>query len=213
MHYIQILSFLACAQVAFANPILQQSRAKSAANDATQSVKAASNSTGNNITNDSVQRAADGFAQDAGIVSNAINAMTSMTDQNAIKATAQRAFDAESDEDNQRKVLAAAAGTAGNSANSKIQKYTPTVLNGLKAITKDPSPDSVQKNTQMMEDPRNANILPSITQLSNAALDAMGLAQTAPELKMTTGASGNGDSTNGGSGNNGGNSQKGSTNN
>lgn len=59
----------------------------------------------------------------------------------------------------------------------------------------------------------NANILPSITQLSNAALDAMGLAQTAPELKMTTGASGNGDSTNGGSGNNGGNSQKGSTNN
>lgn len=160
MHYIQILSILACAQVAFANPILQQSRAKSAANDATQSVKAASNSTGNNITNDSVQRAADGFAQDAGIVSNAINAMTSMTDQNAIKATAQRAFDAESDEDNQRKVLAAAAGTAGNSANSKIQKYTPTVLNGLKAITKDPSPDSVQKNTQMMEDPRYVTIAP-----------------------------------------------------
>ncbi|POS85410.1 hypothetical protein EPUL_005621 [Erysiphe pulchra] len=201
MHYIQILSLLACAQIAIANPVSLEVRAKGAASSNSQSSeapKSSQNSTSTNkeVTKDSVARAADNFAQDAGIVSNAINKMTSMTDQNAIKVTAQRAFDAESDEDNQRRILVAAAGSAGDSANGKIMKFTPTVLDGLDAITKDPSPESVMKNTKTMEDARNANILPSITELSNAALGAMGLDQTAPKIASTNGASGNGNTGN-----------------
>ncbi|RKF53628.1 putative ppe family protein [Erysiphe neolycopersici] len=160
MRYMQILPFLACAQLAIANPISLETRAKGTSNSTSQSSQSSKSSQSStstnmkNVTKDSVARAADNFAQDAGIVSNAINKMTSMTDQDAIKATAQRAFDAESDEDNQRRILAAAAGSAGNTSNRKIMKFTPTVLNGLDAITKDPSPDSVMMNTQKMEDSR-----------------------------------------------------------
>ncbi|RKF61054.1 putative ppe family protein [Erysiphe neolycopersici] len=203
MHYFQILSFLACAQVAIANPISLQARAKSASqssksSQSTQSTKATQlydnpgKLNANDPTQDSVRRAADNFAQDAGIVSNAINVMTSMTDQDAIKDTAMRAFKAESDEDKQRAVLAAAAGKAGATPNRKIQQFTPTVLDGLDAIAKDPSPDSVASNTKMMEDARNPNILPSITDLSNAALDAMGLDKSAQNLQKTVGQSGTG---------------------
>ncbi|KAI6247224.1 hypothetical protein HI914_05104 [Erysiphe necator] len=213
MRYFELLTLLALAHAAVAGPISLQARAKGSSNNATStsqssqssksSTKAAQSSgTTPNVTKDSVSRAADNFAQDAGIVSNAINKMTSMTDQSAIKDAAQRAFDAESDEDNQRQILAAAAGSAGDSANGKIMKFTPTVLNGLNAIVMDPSPDSVQMNTKMMEDPRNANILPSITQLSNAALDAMGLDMTAPKLRSTTGASGNNNNNNNSDNNN-----------
>ncbi|POS86489.1 hypothetical protein EPUL_006078 [Erysiphe pulchra] len=209
MRYVQILSLLAIAQVAVANPIYQLSRAKLASasgstgsqnsskssSSNTSSQPSTTNSTSSSMSTnapskDMVMQAAANFAQDVGIVSNAINKMTSMTDQDAIKDTAQRAFNAESDEDNQRQILIAAAGSAGETANRKIQQYTPTVLDGLDAITKDPSPDSVQVNTKMMEDARNPNILPSITQLSNAALDNMGLEKAAPNFKKTTGQSG-----------------------
>ncbi|KAI6246928.1 hypothetical protein HI914_05114 [Erysiphe necator] len=206
MHYVHILSFLACAQIAFSSPIIQQNRAKGAAGStakAAQPAKATSTKAtqlydnpgmldNNTVTADSVKRAADNFAQDAGIVSNALNVMTTMTDQAAIKATALRAFKAESNEDNQRAVLAAAAGPAGATPNRKIQQYTPTVLDGLDAISKDASPDSVMKNTIMMENARNPNILPSITDLSNAALNAMGLDKSAQNLQKTVGQLGTG---------------------
>lgn len=164
MRCIQILSLLALAQVTVANPIYQQNRAKMASNSASTNSQSSSKSSATNSTSssmstknpskDMVMQAAANFEQDVGIVSNAINKMTSMTDQDAIRDTAQRAFDAESDEDNQRQILIAAAGSTGATSNRKIQQFTPTVLNGLDAITKDPSPDSVQMNTQLMEDAR-----------------------------------------------------------
>lgn len=162
MHYVQILSLLACAQVAIANPISLQARAKGASQTSQSSPSTKATQLYDNPgkldakkpTQDSVAIAANNFAQDAGIVSNALNVMTTMTDQEAIKATAMRAFKAESNEDNQRAVLFAAAGSAGATPNRKIQQFTPTVLDGLDAISKDASPDSVAKNVKMMEDAR-----------------------------------------------------------
>ncbi|POS82036.1 hypothetical protein EPUL_006677, partial [Erysiphe pulchra] len=162
MLYIQILTLLACAQVAISNPVSVQSKPKGPVvkphsnprsyfkavqlNDSPGKLNAT------NPTQDSVKRAASNFAQDVGIVSNAINEMANMTDQDAIKATALRALKAEVDEDDQRAVLATAAGQAGAIPNSIIQQYTPTVFDGLDAISTDASPDSVAKNIKKIED-------------------------------------------------------------
>ncbi|PQE17356.1 ppe family protein [Rutstroemia sp. NJR-2017a BVV2] len=130
-----------------------------------------------------VKAAVSGFASDAKTVSAALNSLPTMTDKTAIASMAAKAFAAESDEDSQRAVLSAAAGSAGSASNAKIVKNTPVVLNGLKAIQKNPA--SVKTNVNTIETARNAQILPSITQLSNAALDAMGLAQTAQKFPAT----------------------------
>ncbi|KAA8571235.1 hypothetical protein EYC84_000568 [Monilinia fructicola] len=108
-----------------------------------------------------------------------------MTDPFQISALAGQAFNAESNEDSQRAVLFAAAGNAGASANSKIVQNTPTVLNGLKAMMTAPSVFSVKANVASIQAARNPNILPSITQLSNAALGAMGLPPTAQKFPAT----------------------------
>lgn len=161
MHYIQVLTLLACTHIAIANPISLEAGAKGITNSTSQSSQSSQGSTSANskdVTKDSVSRAADNFAENAGKVSNAMNKMTSMTGQSAIKATAQRAFDAESDEDNRRRILAATASSAGYSSNGLSMKFTPTVLDGLNAITKDASPKSVQKNTEMMKGPRYVKI-------------------------------------------------------
>ncbi|CAD6448446.1 5021df08-1055-48ba-8e99-08c9ff303ca4 [Sclerotinia trifoliorum] len=126
-----------------------------------------------------------GFANDANTVSAALNKLPSMTDRSDIASLAGKAFNAESDEDSQRSVLFAAAGSAGSSANSKIVKNTPAVLKGLKAIMVNPSIISVKYNVATIEAARNPNILPSITQLSNAALSAMNLAPTARKFPAT----------------------------
>ncbi|RKF75981.1 putative ppe family protein [Golovinomyces cichoracearum] len=137
----------------------------------------------------SVSQAADNFARDAGIVSNALNTLPAMTDKKQIQSTAQKAFEAETDEDDQRSVLAAAAGFSGLSPDGKIKKFTPTVLKSLKEMARIGTPTSVQKNVPIIEEVRNPNILPSITQLSNAAMSLSGLGKNAKVLKKTTGSS------------------------
>ncbi|THV54535.1 hypothetical protein BGAL_0025g00560 [Botrytis galanthina] len=137
------------------------------------------------VTAAQVKSAVSGFASDANTVSAALNKLPSMTDKSDISALAGKAFAAESDEDSQRSVLFAAAGSAGSSANSKIVKNTPAVLKGLKAMVINPSTASVKSNVATIESARNPNILPSITQLSNAALGAMSLSQTAQKFPAT----------------------------
>ncbi|TGO37555.1 hypothetical protein BHYA_0094g00180 [Botrytis hyacinthi] len=137
------------------------------------------------VTAAQVKSAVSGFASDANTVSSALNKLPSMTDKSDISALAGKAFAAESDEDSQRSVLFAAAGSAGSSANSKIVKNTPAVLKGLKAMVINPSTASVKSNVATIEKARNPNILPSITQLSNAALSAMSLSQTAQKFPAT----------------------------
>ncbi|TQS34786.1 hypothetical protein Golomagni_04819 [Golovinomyces magnicellulatus] len=136
-----------------------------------------------------VSQAADNFARDAGIVSNALNTLPAMTDKKQIQSTAQEAFEAETDEDNQRSVLAAAAGSSGRVPDGKIKKFTPTVLDSLKEMARKGTTTSVQKNIPIIEGVRNPNILPSITQLSNAAMTSTGLEKDAKVLKKTTGTS------------------------
>ncbi|KAB8298332.1 hypothetical protein EYC80_002059 [Monilinia laxa] len=140
---------------------------------------------GKKVTSAQVQSAVSGFANDANTVSAALNKLPSMTDPFQISALAGQAFSAESDEDSQRSVLFAAAGTAGAAANSKIVQNTPTVLNGLKAMMNAPSFLTVKSNVATIQAARNPNILPSITQLSNAALGAMGLPATAQKFPAT----------------------------
>ncbi|KAF8846569.1 hypothetical protein BDZ45DRAFT_666807 [Acephala macrosclerotiorum] len=145
----------------------------------------AAKATGNTKVNAaSVKQAASNFATDANTVSASINKMGQTTDKDTIKSLATTAFKAESDEDAQRSVLAAAAGSAGQASNAKIIKNTPIVLNGLSAIIRNPA--STKSNLQTIQNARNPQILPSITQLSNAALDAMGLPQTQQEFPATT---------------------------
>ncbi|CZR70137.1 uncharacterized protein PAC_20038 [Phialocephala subalpina] len=139
---------------------------------------------GTKVNAASVKTASSNFATDANTVSASINKMGQTTDKNTIKSLATTAFNAESDEDAQRSVLAAAAGSAGKASNAKIVKNTPTVLDGLSAIMRNPA--SVKSNLQTIQNARNPQILPSITQLSNAALSAMGLPQTQQQFPATT---------------------------
>ncbi|CAG8960262.1 hypothetical protein HYFRA_00012782 [Hymenoscyphus fraxineus] len=153
----------------------------------------------------SVKVAADGFKRDASVVSTSLNALGTEQDPTVIKALATKAFSAETDENGQRAVLAKAAGNAGSSSNQLIVKNTPIVLNGLQAIMNDPTPATAMAQLKIIEEARNPNILPSITQLSNAALNNSGLAPSqikfAPTLGATSGqgpAMGMGGTQNGG---------------
>ncbi|ESZ92601.1 hypothetical protein SBOR_7018 [Sclerotinia borealis F-4128] len=151
----------------------------------TKATSSSDSSRKSKVTAAQVKSAVSGFANDANTVSAALNKLPSMTDKSDIASLAGKAFNAESDEDSQRSVLLSAAGSAGSSANSKIVKNTPAVLNGLKAIMKNPSTSSVKSNVATIESARNPNILPSITELSNAALSAMSLSQTAQKFPAT----------------------------
>ncbi|KAK6064267.1 hypothetical protein SCUP234_12168 [Seiridium cupressi] len=133
-----------------------------------------------------VQQAADNFAGDVATVSNSLNTLGTTTDQATRKQLANAGFKAESDEDAQRSVLFA----AGNNedANTKIVDNTPTVLDGLTSIAKDPSDANTAKQLQTMETARNANILPSITALTNSAFKASGIDSTAQKFQSTTGS-------------------------
>ncbi|KAI9641720.1 hypothetical protein NHQ30_009576 [Ciborinia camelliae] len=146
---------------------------------------AATKETSSSVTADQVQSAVSGFAKDANTVSGVLNILPSVTNPLQIGALATAAFNAESNEDSQRSVLFAAAGNAGASANAKIVSNTPAVLNGLKAMMTSPSVFSVKANVAPIEAARNPNILPSITELSNAALSAMNLSPTAQTFPAT----------------------------
>ncbi|KAH8198203.1 hypothetical protein TruAng_007630 [Truncatella angustata] len=135
---------------------------------------------------DAVQQAADNFASDVSTVSNSLNTLGTTTDTATRKKLANAGFKAESDEDNQRSVLFAAG--ANKDANTKILDNTPTVLDGLSSIAKDPSDDNTAKQLQTMETARNANILPSITALTNSAFKATGVDATAQKFQSTTGS-------------------------
>lgn len=84
----------------------------------------------------------------------AVNSLATATDKDTIKSLASTGFDAETDEDSKRSVLAAAAGSAGSSPNSKIVQNTPTVLMGLKNIMNSPSAASATKNLATIEKAR-----------------------------------------------------------
>lgn len=106
------------------------------------------------VTAAQVKAAVSGFANDANTVSSALNQLPGLTDKKQIASLAGKAFNAESDEDSQRAVLASAAGSAGSSSNSKIIKNTPAVLSGLKAIMNSPSTSSVTSNVATIEKAR-----------------------------------------------------------
>lgn len=99
-----------------------------------------------------VQQAADNFAGDVATVSNSLNKLGTTTDTTQRKALADAGFKAESDEDAQRSVLFAAGNN--NAANTKIVDNTPTVLDGLSSISKDPSDTNTAKQLQTMETAR-----------------------------------------------------------
>jgi hypothetical protein len=107
---------------------------------------------GNTPSASAVQQAANNFASDVSTVSNSLNTLGTTTDQATRKKLANTGFKAESDEDNQRSVLFA----AGNNkdANAKIVQNTPTVLDGLSSIAKDPSDANTAKQLQTMETAR-----------------------------------------------------------
>ncbi|ORY61368.1 uncharacterized protein BCR38DRAFT_487120 [Pseudomassariella vexata] len=134
---------------------------------------------------DDVQQAADNFAGDVATVSNSLNTLGITTDTAQRKKLAKAGFDAETDEDAQRAVLFA----AGNNvvANQKIVVNTPIVLDGLQSIMENPSDANTAKQLQTMETARNANILPSITALTNSAFQATGVNAAAKNFQPTTG--------------------------
>jgi hypothetical protein len=101
-----------------------------------------------------VKQAAAAFASDVGTVSNSLNSLATATSTSSIKSLAQSGFNAEEDEDSHRAVLNSAAGSAGSTANGKIVKFTPTVLNGLKAIVKSPTTDTVKSNLSKIQSAR-----------------------------------------------------------
>ncbi|KAM3078429.1 hypothetical protein ACMFMG_006309 [Clarireedia jacksonii] len=154
MKSIFIILFLTILAVTSALPIFhtRSGNGLSARDDSTSAVFGNSTTNSNTPSPAQVQAAVSGFASDAKIVSAALNSLPTMTDGIAIAFTAAKAFAAESDEDSQRAVLAAAAGSAGSSSNAKIVKNTPVVLNGLKAIRNNPL--SVKTNVNTMQTAR-----------------------------------------------------------
>ncbi|KAK6815695.1 hypothetical protein PG995_015983 [Apiospora arundinis] len=133
-----------------------------------------------------VQKAADNFAGDVSIVSNSLNTLITTTNTAQRSKLAKAGFDAETDEDNQRSVLFAAG--KNTAANGLIVKFTPTVLDGLKSIQNNPSQANTEKQVKTMETARNANILPSITKLSQSAFQAAGVNGQAKTFAPTTGS-------------------------
>jgi hypothetical protein len=101
-----------------------------------------------------VQQAATNFAKDANTVSASLNQLPDETSAANIKSLATTAFNAESDEDAQRSVLAAAAGSAGSASNTKIVQNTPTVLKGLMAIMQNPTAATVKSNVATIQNSR-----------------------------------------------------------
>lgn len=103
-------------------------------------------------------------------------------------------------------MLATAAGSAGAKSNALIVKNTPAVLDGLMTIQNDPTPETAAAALPAIEQARyaphlsglastnfdrNPNILPSITQLSQAALDNAGVtSMTAVTFPLTVGSTG-----------------------
>ncbi|PVH84272.1 hypothetical protein DL98DRAFT_569237 [Cadophora sp. DSE1049] len=138
-----------------------------------------------------VQYAAGAFANDATTVSASLNALGTEQNPEMIRALASVAFTAESDEDQRRNVLNTAGGSAAKNANALIVKNTPAVLDGLQNIMNDPTPATAKTNLQSIETARNPNILPSITELSNAAMMMTGLQPLAVEFPPTTGSAAN----------------------
>ncbi|KAH6723454.1 hypothetical protein BKA61DRAFT_420397, partial [Leptodontidium sp. MPI-SDFR-AT-0119] len=132
-----------------------------------------------------VQYAAGAFANDATTVSASLNALGTEQNPEMIRALASVAFTAESDEDQRRNVLNTAGGSAAKNANALIVKNTPAVLDGLQNIMNDPTPATAKTNLQSIEAARNPNILPSITELSNAAMMMSGLQPLAVEFPPT----------------------------
>jgi hypothetical protein len=98
-----------------------------------------------------VQQATTHFAKDANTVSASLNQLPDETSAANIKSLTTTAFNAESDKDAQRSVLAAAAGSAGSSSNTKIVQNTPTVLKGLKAIMQKPTAATVKSNVATIQ--------------------------------------------------------------
>ncbi|KAH7397505.1 hypothetical protein BKA64DRAFT_753047 [Cadophora sp. MPI-SDFR-AT-0126] len=138
-----------------------------------------------------VMYAAGAFANDAMTVSASLNTLGTETDPEKIRQIATTAFQAESDEDQRRNVLATAAGSAGAKSNALIVKNTPAVLDGLMTIQNDPTPETAAAALPAIEQARNPNILPSITQLSQAALDNAGVtSMTAVTFPLTVGSTG-----------------------
>ncbi|KAK8113581.1 hypothetical protein PG984_014107 [Apiospora sp. TS-2023a] len=147
-----------------------------------------------------VQKAADNFAGDVSIVSNSLNTLITTTNTAARTKLAKAGFDAETDEDNQRSVLFASG--KNTAANGLIVKFTPTVLDGLKSIQNNPSQANTEQQVKTMETARNANILPSITKLTQSAFQAAGVNAQAKTFASTTGSKSAGAA---GAGNGGGN--------
>lgn len=140
-----------------------------------------------------------------------MTAVGQTTDRKETQQLARKAFVAEKDEDQHRAVLNAAANGDAKAANKKIVDNTPIVLDGLQSIMSNPSMANTMKSLNKIETARyviifffsffspyeksklikrrhrNANILPSITQLSNSAFQNTGVDQEAQKFQATTG--------------------------
>ncbi|KAH8659851.1 hypothetical protein BX600DRAFT_51149 [Xylariales sp. PMI_506] len=132
-----------------------------------------------------VQQAADNFASDVSTVSHSLNTLGTTTSQTERVTLANAGYKAESNENAQRAVLFAAG--SNTNANTKIVDNTPTVLDGLSSIASNPSDANTEKQLATMEAARNANILPSITSLTQSAFNAVGIDATAEKFASTTG--------------------------
>ncbi|KAH8896506.1 hypothetical protein GQ53DRAFT_585004, partial [Thozetella sp. PMI_491] len=132
-----------------------------------------------------VQNAANSFAGDVATVSSSLNGLGTTTDKNKIKQLATAGYNAELDEDQHRAVLFQAAGSSAKAANQKIVDNTPIVLKGLQSIMQNPTQANTAKQLNTIETARNAQILPSITQLSNSAFQAAGVQATAQKFAST----------------------------
>lgn len=160
-----------------------------------------------------VTGAASSFAGDVAIVSSSLNGMGATTNPATVRSLAQKAYVAEKDEDQHRAVLNGASSGSARQANQKIVDNTPIVLDGLQSIMVNPTMGNTMRQlatmeraryvperthrvlamlreswlTMMMGKRRNANILPSITQLSNSAFQQAGVNQQAMTFAPTTG--------------------------
>ncbi|KAI0999438.1 hypothetical protein K3495_g8759 [Podosphaera aphanis] len=137
---------------------------------------------------DTIMSAVDAFAKDANTVSAQMNALPGLMNELDIKSAAKAALDAENDEGPIVKLLATTAGNGGLAANTRLMKYGPTVVAGLMDMANKGTVESVKTNIAMIEEVRNPNVLPSITELSNAALDSMGITTKVAQKFPVTGS-------------------------
>lgn len=143
MHFIYLFCILVSNLIVQAYPFRMESQ-----------ILTRDESSNSKTSAENVSQAVNGLARNTETVTRELNALPLIQDKKYIQDSARAAYDAASNQDSHRSVLAATAGSAGRSSSDEIIKFMPTVLSGLSAIMQSGTIKSMMENIPVIQDTR-----------------------------------------------------------